>query len=75
MIALSAIQSSTPTRIHNVNLFIHLIDASHNNAHSLMGTPCLAIIGSNFSLKSFGLLEPVVSIDILQNFEGNSFCY
>ena len=49
MIALLAVQSSTPTRIHIAILFIDN-NAGYNNAYCLMGTPCLTIIASNIIL-------------------------
>ena len=48
MIALSAVQSSTHTFIHNTILFIDTSDnVSYNKRHRLIGTPYLSIIASN----------------------------
>ena len=48
MIALSAVQSSVRTFFHNAILFIdNSNNAQYKQPHSLIGTPCLAIIASN----------------------------
>ena len=47
MIANSAVQSSTPTLIHNAVLFID--NARYNQAHFQIGTPYLVIIARNVS--------------------------
>ena len=47
MIAISVVQSSVQTFIHNAILFI---DTCYNQAHWLIGMPYLSIIASNVNL-------------------------
>ena len=52
--ALSAVQSSTQTRIHSAN------NASYNQVHWLVGTPYLAVkASSGFAFRTSGIPSPM----------------
>ena len=54
MVAISAVQSSAQTFIHNAILFIDISDnVWYNQAHWLIRTPYLSIIASNGAEKQF----------------------